>query len=353
MGWVGLLRGGTLSPVVANRALETIERNASAQAAMIEDLLDVSRIVNGNLRLELADLDIADTVEQAVETQRPLAARKKVKLTARIARVGLISGDAARIEQIVGNLLSNAIRFTPAAGSIVVDVERAGDRVMLRVCDTGEGISRELLPGMFDRFKQGDSSSTRRHGGLGLGLAIVRHLAELHGGSVRASSDGAGLGATLEVSLPLATRRSEAARAAAPAFAPGRLDGLSVLVVDDDGDALELLSVALSSRGATVSAASSAALALTHLETSPHAVLVSDIMMPEVDGYSLIRAIRDGGGGPRASIPAIAVTAAARDVDSQRALDAGFDVHMSKPVDIERLVANIARLDAAARASRT
>ena len=349
LGWAQLLRSGTLSPELATRALETVERSAHAQASIIEDLLDVSRIVSGKLRLELLDTDVADAAEQALETLRPVAARKGVELHANIAHAALIAGDAARLQQIVWNLLSNAIRFTRAGGSVTVEVVPTDDVVLVRVADTGEGISAELLPRIFDRFRQGDSTSTRTHGGLGLGLAIVSHLVELHQGSVRASSAGPGQGASFEVSFPRVARvpRKISPSPEAP-LGLMRLDRLNILVVDDDSDSLELLTIALAARGASVSAVPCAKDALDSLAQTAHDVLVSDIMMPEIDGYALIRAVRAGDPRHGASIPAIALSAATREEDRARALAAGFHLHLSKPVEMTSLVAAIARLAAPA-----
>ena len=344
LGWTTLLRGGTLTPETAVRALATIERNAKAQAAIIEDLLDISRIVSGKLRLDLAEVDPTDAVEQAVETVRPTAVTKNVTLRSRFARVPLVSGDASRIQQIVWNLLTNAIRFTRTDGTIDVIVEPSRGGIRIAVADTGEGIAADLLPRVFDRFKQGDSTNTRAHGGLGLGLAIVRHLAELHGGTASATSEGLGRGARFEIWLPSSALPETARPSVAPTPPRKPLTGLTILLIDDDRDSLDVLSAALVVQGATVSSVSSARAALTTLDSESPSVIVSDIMMPEMDGYSLMRAIRARQTAHGGTTPAIALTAAAREEDRNKAMEAGFQMHLSKPIDMWRLSSAIVAL---------
>lgn len=350
LGWTGLLRGGTLAPETATRALATIERNAKSQASIIEDMLDISRIVSGKLRLELADMDALDAAEQALETVRPIAVNKKVHLRASFAKVPKISGDSTRVQQIVWNLLTNAVRFTPEGGTVTAEIGRSEGGVLISVSDTGEGMSPELVPRVFERFKQGDSTSTRLHSGLGLGLAIVRHLTELHGGRVRAFSDGLGQGARFEVWFPATSLPEDTSRSLRPVAAGKPLTGLSILIVDDDPDSLELLASALEIQGATVSSVASAREALASLDRAAPNVVVADIMMPGMDGYSLVRAIRARGPGHGGSTPAIALTAAAREEDRAKAMAAGFQFHLPKPVDIGTLSSAIVSLVAPATA---
>lgn len=343
LGWVTLLKGGTLSSEMGTRALAAIERSGRAQATIIEDLLDISRIVSGKMRLDLATLDPADSIEQAIETVRPLAATKSIEIRTSIDSVGLVSGDAARIQQIAWNLLTNAVRYTPNGGTVTVALEEQRAGALLSVTDTGEGIPPELMTRMFDRFRQGDSSSTRTHGGLGLGLAIVRHLAELHGGTVCALSDGRGKGARFEVWLPLAVKRADVAPVAERRVA-GALRGIDVLVVDDDESALELMKAVLVGDGATVTLASNGARALAALDRQLPDVVLSDLMMPEMDGYGLLRAVRERPPAEGGQLPIVALTAAALDTDRKEALRAGFQAHLAKPVDFGALSLTIRRL---------
>ena len=300
LGWARMLRAGSLSPADVPRALETIERNAHAQAQLIEDLLDVSRIVSGKLRLEMRTVDISEVVREALETVRPTADVRGVTLIPAIAPVGPVSGDGHRLQQVIWNLLSNSIKFTPPGGSVQISLEQQGAIVRIAVSDTGQGIAAEFLPHVFDRFRQAATSTSGKSArtGLGLGLAIVRHLVEAHAGSVRAASDGPGHGATFTVELPVMLGR------AIPAIestdhtyrlnleATSSLAGIRILVVDDDTDARELLQVALRQFGADVRIASSADEAFEALTADPPDVLVSDIEMPENSGYDLIRRLR-------------------------------------------------------------
>jgi PAS domain S-box-containing protein len=355
LGWSHLLRGGQLDGGGAARALETIERNARAQAQLIDDLLDVSRIVTGKLRLDLTPVAPHSFIEPAVEAVRPAAEAKGVRLQ-KLLDTGAeaVLGDPARLQQVVWNLLSNAVKFTPRGGRVEVRLERVNSRLEIAVSDTGAGIAPEFLPHVFERFRQADQRTTRRHGGLGLGLSIVRHLVELHGGTVRADSPGEGAGATFTVSLPVAPvyrreaaegRAHPAARDALPAHeCPERLDGLRLLVVDDEPDARELLAVGLGQCGAEVVTAASARAAVEALTQERFDVLVSDIGMPGEDGYELIRRLRALPAESGGRTPAVALTAYARTEDRLRAMRAGFEMHVSKPVELTELVVVIANL---------
>jgi CheY-like chemotaxis protein len=352
MGWAHLLRTGTLDEATAARAMETIDRNAKAQNQLINDILDVSRIITGKLHLAMQPLELAPVVEAALDTVRPAAEAKKIKLEASLEpAAGTLSGDPDRLQQVVWNLLSNAIKFTPKGGRVQVRLRRVDAQAVIVVADSGPGISPEFLPHVFERFRQGDASTTRTHVGLGLGLAIVRHLVELHGGTVEAASAGEGKGATFSVRLPLVSARrpeDRTAPSAADAEAAGRqapqLGGLRVLLVDDDVEGREAMATVLQSRGAKVIAASTSEEALEAMGRERPDVLLSDIEMPGEDGHSLIRKVRalppDRGG----DVPAAALTAYARGEDREKALLAGFQVHLSKPVQPEELAAIIAEL---------
>jgi PAS domain S-box-containing protein len=353
LGWARMLQSGSLSEDKHDRALATIERNARLQVAMIEDILDVARITSGKLRLDVAPVEIAQVVEAALDTIRPTAEAKSVRLQAVLdPDTGALHGDSPRLQQIVWNLLSNAVRFTPKGGRVYVVLRRADSSVEIAVSDTGIGIPLEFLPRVFERFSQADASRTRQQGGLGLGLSIVKHLTELHGGTVTADSAGPGQGATFTVRLPLAPLRDtpvHGPRTSRPPprdelFCPPELDGLHVLVVDDEPDARELVQSALEACHARVTLAKSAAEALHRLKLDRPAVLVSDIGMPDEDGYSLIRKVRalpkaDGG-----DVPAVALTAYAHIADRTRALMEGFNNHVSKPAEPQELIAVVAAL---------
>ena len=353
LGWARMLRAGQVDDDMMARALETIERNARLQAQLIEDLLDVSRIISGKLRLEVRPVELPPVIDAALDVVRPAAEAKGVVLEAALDReMGPVAGDAARLQQVVWNLLSNAVKFTPKGGRVDVRLQRVAGRAEIQVTDTGAGIAPELLPHIFERFRQGDGSSTRSHGGLGLGLAIVRHLVELHGGSARAVSEGAGRGSAFTVSLPLAViwTPAPAAHAESPGGQPRTLApsptlaGVRVLIVDDLDDARDLLQTVLEQYGAEVQTAGSAPTALASLAQSPVHVLVSDIEMPDQDGYALIRALRARQPAPEAFIPAGALTAYASAGDRSRALAAGFQVHVAKPVDPAELVEIVGKL---------
>jgi len=397
LGWSRLLQTRSFDAKSTQRALETIERNARIQAQLIEDLLDVSRIIRGKLSLTIAPVSLISVVEAALETVRLSAEAKSIDLAFDIldeaaedtetmkqrsdspsaaapsaAAPLTIAGDASRLQQIVWNLLSNAVKFTPAGGRVEVQLEQSRHDdysansdgparfVQLTVRDTGRGISPEFLPHVFDYFRQADSTTTRTFGGLGLGLAIVRHLAELHGGTVEAASPGVGQGATFTVKLPLlrtsAEPRSEVTQTpemaiepanpqdAAPPLPSQALANLRVLIVDDEPDMREFLSFTLEEYGAIVFVVSSSAEALTALSAVQPDLLITDIGMPAVDGYTLIQQVRLRSADQGGEIPAIALTAYASETDVQRALASGFQRHVAKPVDAAALVAAIVAL---------
>ena len=355
LGWAHMLRTGQFDGNSAAKAFETIERNARAQAQLIDDLLDVSRAITGKLRLDVRPVDPNSFIESAIEAVRPAAEAKGVRVQ-KIMDTGVVSvsGDPVRLQQVVWNLLSNAIKFTPRGGRVQVRMERVNSHVEIAVSDTGPGIAPEFLPHVFERFRQADQRTTRQHGGLGLGLAIVRHLVELHGGSVRAESPGEGQGSTFTVLLPvapvyqsgdLAERVHPAARDTLPVFeCVERLDGLRVLVVDDEPDTRELLKVGLGRCGAEVSAAGSAGEALALMKAAVPDLLISDIGMPDEDGYALMRRVRQLQAEAGGRVPAIALTAYARTEDRMQALRAGYQMHVPKPVELAELVTVAASL---------
>ncbi len=360
LGWMHLLRANPNRPD-AEYGLEVVERNTRAQARMIEDLLDISRIVSGKLRLDVQTVELVDIINSAIETVKPAAEARKVRIQRVFdPKAGTVRGDPARLQQIVWNLLSNAIKFTPSGGRVTVSLVRVNSHIEIIVEDTGKGISAEFLPHVFDRFRQQDASTTRAQGGLGLGLSIVRHLVELHGGTVSAQSEGDGTGATFVVALPTAAidapvddgvqrlhpTAAERSPAAASVSLTEGLTGLRLLVVDDEPDTRELLRRVLTEAGASVVAAGSAEAALKILmdEATRVDVLLSDIGMPGEDGYSFIRRVRqmpEGRGSP-GRLPSIALTAFARSEDRTRALVAGFQSHIAKPAEPSELVAMVA-----------
>jgi PAS domain S-box-containing protein len=357
LGWAGLLRTVSLDTETAASALETVERNARAQKQLIDDLLDASRIITGKLRLEVRPTQLARVVEAATESIRPAAAAKGIELRVELDKdASLVAGDPDRLQQVIWNLISNAVKFTPREGRVEVSLKREGDNAVISVADTGVGISREFLPQVFDRFRQADASTTRAFGGLGLGLSIVRHLVELHGGTVTVASEGEGKGATFRARLPLATvARGESASGdgesngtmteAERADAQKTLSDVRVLVVDDDADTLFMLRKTLERYGARVTACESAREGLRAIEGTPFDVLVSDIGMPLEDGYKFIRRIRQHERARgEARLPALALTAYARREDEDTALAAGFDAHQAKPVAPAELVEAVATL---------
>lgn len=354
LGWSRLLRGGQADSSRLAKGLEVIDRNAKVQAQLIEDILDVSRIIAGKVRINDATVNIASVVRAAIDTTRPAADAKRIELTAEIdPEIGVIAGDEDRLQQVVWNLLTNAVKFTPSGGRVSVRAARVGTQVEITVADSGAGIAAEFLPHVFERFRQADATTTRAHGGLGLGLAIVRHLVEMHGGTVRAESDGPGRGATFTVTLPVravvaagqaGTSDEAAVRAVSATKEAQALTGMRVLVIDDEADARELLVTVLEQFGAEPRAAGSVAEAMKVLEELRPDVIVSDIGMPGEDGYVLLRKVRaleTARGWP--SVPAVALTAYARGADRRRALSAGFRMHVTKPVEPAELAEAIAR----------
>ncbi len=355
LGWSHILKSRTMEPPKLAAALETIARNAEAQARLVEDLLDVGRIISGKLGLDLALVDPASAVALAVEAISPTASLRGVSLHVGFdPRIGLARIDATRVQQIAWNLLSNAVKFTPRGGRVAVDLAVVADGFELVVRDTGCGIAPVFLPYVFERFRQQDASTTRRYGGLGLGLAIVKNLAELHGGRATVESPGEGQGATFRVRFPtesLGTARDrigdEGLRIAAPALsaaAPPSLDGVRIVVVDDDADTRAVMEAMLVGAGAVVRTAAASSEGLQAVaEMRPHLV-VADIAMPEEDGYTFVRRLRTRPPEAGGRTPAIALTAYAREDDRRRALIAGFTQHMSKPVDPARLLVEAAEL---------
>ncbi len=348
LGWARMLRAGSLDAEKTARALDVIERNVGIQTQVINDLLDVSRIVTGKMRLNLGPVDVDQVIRAAVASAQGSAEAKGVTLTTELQAVR-IAGDASRLQQVFSNLLVNAIKFTPRDGRVAVSMHQYGAQLQVKVSDNGVGIAPDFLPQIFQRFKQEDSSASRKHGGLGLGLAIARHLIELHGGTISAASAGPEKGAVFTVTLPIpAIMPSDISFDGAP---PGAqkcpLLGISVLVVDDEPDARELLQEVIRQAGGTVSVAASAHDALQSLQQFRPGIVVSDIGMPGEDGYSLIRRIRNLTPEQGGLTAALALSAFAREEDRARALEAGFQNHLAKPIEPGELIAEIARLVAA------
>jgi len=349
-GWATMLERGQLGAEQAQRALQIILRNVNAQVRLIDDLLDLSRVASGKLRLAVQPVDLQRVVEEALDGIRPAATAKNIRLQPVLASPGgPVSGDPDRLQQVVWNLLSNAVKFTPKGGRVQIQLQRVSSHVELLVSDTGQGIQPDLLPYVFDRLRQGDSSSTRAHGGLGLGLALVRHLVELHGGIVFAESPGEGRGATFVVKLPIMIASPPELTAERTPPMPQRasaqsLAGLRILVVDDDPTAVDLNREILSQVGAEVRGCTSGAEALQLLQQWRPAVLVSDIEMPGLDGYTLLRQIRALAPDQGGKTPAVALSAYDRPEDRVRSLRAGFNFHVSKPVEPNELTAIVASL---------
>ena len=350
LGWTRMLRMGQLSPENSAKALDTIERNARAQAQLVDDLLDVSRIITGKLRMDVRPADPNSFIDAAVEAVKPAADAKGVRLQKVVDTAPIsIPGDPVRLQQVVWNLLSNAIKFTPRGGRVQIRSARVNSHLEIVVSDTGQGILPDFLPHVFDRFRQADQKTSRQHGGMGLGLAIVRHLVEMHGGNVQASSEGEGKGATFTVMLPITpvyqvdssgSRVHPAARDLLPANdITDRLDGLTILVVDDEPDTRDLLKQGLEYCGATVRVAASAFAALNEIKMSLPDILISDIGMPGSDGYELIREVRRLPAARGGRLAAIALTAYTRTEDRLQALRAGYDMHVPKPIELAELVA--------------
>jgi PAS domain S-box-containing protein len=352
LGWATLLQSRQCDQVTTKRALQTIERNAMLQTRLIEDLLDISRIMQGKLKLNSEPINLISTIEAAIETMRLAATTKSIVVRFTFdSAIGEVAGDASRLQQIFWNLLSNAIKFTPAGGQVNLSLTKQGNHAKIQVQDTGIGISAEFLPHVFEHFRQADSSSTRTYSGLGLGLAIVRYLVEQHGGTVRAESLGQGQGATFTVILPLSKPEEPDSNDQLNQSSSSIIDdssllleGLQVLVVDDEFDTREFVAFVLEDSGAVVKAVSSASEAIKALQERKPDVLVSDIGMPEDDGYSLLSKIRLVEPIFAKQMKAIALTAYAREEDRQQALKSGFQIHMTKPVDPTNLVAAVASL---------
>ena len=356
LGYIQMVRAGVIEPARMPSVLETIERNARLQEQLISDVLDVSRIITGKLRLDIGPVDLTRVIQDALETVTPAATAKGVRLQSAIDQPGVpVAGDAQRLQQVIWNLLSNAIKFTPRGGRVQIRLSRVNSHLELAVSDTGEGIAPEFLPYLFQRFRQADSTFTRSHGGLGLGLAISRHLVEAHGGSIRAASPGKGHGATITVELPLMIvhdgGRPQPDRIHHAIEIVGthdlglpRLDGQRVLLVDDDADALQMAKDILSIAGAVVTTATSGAEALSALDRDTFDAAVLDVGLPGMNGYELLAAIRSRPHGQQGKIPAAALTAYARDVDRTRSLQAGFQMHLSKPIQPAELAASVRML---------
>ncbi|MBW4634215.1 MAG: response regulator [Iphinoe sp. HA4291-MV1] len=357
LGWIRLLNTRKFDAVTTARAMETIERSAKSQAQLVEDLLDVSRIIQGKLRLNIRPIELVPVIEAALETVRPAANAKEIQLQCVLdPTAGSVAGDSDRLQQVVWNLLTNAVKFTHSGGLVLVGLERVNSHIEITVTDTGKGISPEFVPYVFERFRQADSSTTRTYSGLGLGLAIVRHLVELHGGTVHAHSQGEGKGATFTVQLPLVKESSRAGESrsrreknsAPPVLYSSKplpiLDEMRILVVDDEADTRDFLVAAIEMCGAQVIAVSSVIEALQVISQQRLDALVSDISMPGEDGYSLIRRVRTLPKEQGGDIPAVALTAYARDEDMMRSLSQGFQMHLSKPVEPDELASVVASL---------
>jgi signal transduction histidine kinase/DNA-binding response OmpR family regulator len=345
LGWTSMLASGRLTAEAAAHAIEVVDRNTRLQAGIIEDLLDVSRIISGKMTLRLEDVEFGPAMEAAVDSVRTVAAAKAVALETQLDDgIGTFNGDAGRLQQVFANLLSNAVKFTPTGGRVVVTAARNAESIVVTVSDTGRGIPTDLLPFIFEPFRQAEGAQRRTHTGLGLGLAIVRHVVELHGGRVHVASEGPGKGATFSVHLPVGAHpvdvppsRGEGARVPTPAS----LQGLRLLLVEDDADTREVVGTLLGHAGVEVMTVGSADAALEAMGSSPPDVLISDVGMAGRDGYDLIRAVRRLPSG-RGRIPAIALSAFARESDRQAALDAGYDRHVAKPVEVDLLLATVA-----------
>ncbi|HVJ29291.1 MAG TPA: ATP-binding protein, partial [Gammaproteobacteria bacterium] len=356
LGWTQLMSQSRDDRDIFVRGLDVIVRNTRVQAQLISDLLDMSRIVTGKLRLTIEKVDMKPLVEGAIDTVQQAADAKRILIQRHIEATKAIAGDPARIQQIIWNLLWNAVKFTPEGGNIVVGLAQRDFDVELTVADSGVGIRAETLPHIFERFEQGNPSITRRFGGLGLGLAIVNHLVELHGGSISAESDGEGKGARFTVLLPGSAAEAPSGatgsvpdEAAAVAGESDVLHGMRILVVEDEKDTLEFLARFLLSRGAEVIAAMSAAEAIDLLPSARINVLISDIGLPDVDGYELLREVRRRDASASGGVPAIALTAYARPEDRLLAFRAGYQAHVAKPVDPQELVMTIVDLAKLAR----
>jgi signal transduction histidine kinase len=354
LGWSQLLKPGETSVADLVEGLEVITRNARMQAKLIDDLLDMSRIISGKMRLDVQRVDLPAVIDAAMESVAPAAQAKGIKLQKVVDPIaGPVSGDPNRLQQVVWNLLSNAVKFTPKGGRVQVVIERSNSHVELSVSDTGKGVAPEFLPHVFERFSQADNSATKNYAGLGLGLAIVKSLAELHGGSVRVKSGGDGKGSTFIVSLPISVlhtldhsenRQRTKIEREGPTLHSIDLKGIKVMVVDDEADAIGLVKRIMEGCGATVEACTSAAACLACVPTFRPDVLITDIGMPDMDGYGLIEKLRALSPEQGGRTPAVALTAFARSEDRRRAMLSGFDMHVAKPVEPGELVAVVCRL---------
>lgn len=352
LGWARMLENGHKNPETLKKGLETIQRNAEVQTNLIEDILDFSRIISGKLRLNIRETNIEETIERAIDVVTPAANAKKIRLQTILASTPDISADADRLLQVLWNILNNAVKFTPKGGRIQIRTKRINSSVEISISDTGQGISADFLPLLFERFEQKDKSKTRRHGGLGLGLAITRHIIELHGGTIRAESPGEGLGSTFTIHFPVTIvhrdeklSRSKIQKDAAedkksPSISNdrSRLSEINVLFVDDKADARELISHILSEEGANVTTAESVSEAFENLSEFDFDLIISDIEMPDEDGFSLIKKLRIFNDKHQKNIPAIALTAHARPAERLKVLSAGYKIHLAKPVEPEELV---------------
>jgi CheY-like chemotaxis protein len=347
LGWARLLQTRQFDAAGIKRALETIERNAKLQTQLIDDLLDVSRILRGKMLLNVGEIDLLTVIDAAIETVHLSAEAKNIAIHKTVVgEIGLILGDSGRLQQIIWNLLSNAVKFTPASGQILIRLEQVDGNAQIQIRDTGKGIMPEFLPYVFDYFRQEDGTTTRKFGGLGLGLAIVRYLTELHGGRVHAESPGAGMGATFTVLLPIARggEKLDQAEVCSTEAIPSLLANVRILLVDDEIDMRELTSTILEQTGAVTKAVASAVEALDALDEFKPAILISDIGMPEMDGYELMRQVRRLPTERGGQISAIALTAYAGEIDQQQALSVGFQRHLAKPIEPEALIRAIAML---------
>ncbi len=354
VGWVTMLRGGRLDEVMAHKALETIDRNVKAQAQLVEDLLDISRIVSGKMHIVPKPLNLSSIIHSAVDSVMPAAQAKGIRFQVVLdPSTGTVNGDPDRLQQVIWNLLSNAIKFTPAGGRVQIQMEGVKDQVEITVSDSGIGVTPEFLPHVFDRFAQEDSSGTRSYGGLGMGLSIVKYIAELHGGTIRAFSEGTGKGSSFTLALPLLQTapnlsagqhfKTELPRDVMSEL-PSELRGLKLLVVDDELDTCEMISAAFEQCGSRVTTATSASQALSQMAEYKPDILIADINMPQMDGYQLIQLIREREPENQGRIPAIALTALARIEDRGKALAAGYQMHVAKPVELNELYAVVSSL---------
>ncbi|PAX51656.1 CHASE domain-containing protein [Brunnivagina elsteri] len=352
LGWIQLLQSRSFDENKKARALETIDRNSKLLGQLVEDILDVSRIISGKFRLNVEEVNLHSIVESSVDTIKPAADAKQIQITTQLNPQALVWGDANRLQQVIWNLLSNAIKFTPKDGQVKISLEQTSSQVKIQITDTGQGIEIEFLPYVFDSFRQADGSTTRSVGGLGLGLAIVRHIVELHGGTVRATSSGEGKGATFTVELPvLAITKKQTSispkiitRNTVSAECQGILNGLKIILVEDENDARELIATVLEEAGANVIPVANVAQALDTFQHNKPDILVSDIGMPQEDGYMLIRKVRALSSEQGGKTPALALTAFAGEEGKNQAINAGFQAHITKPVEATELVRRIANL---------